>query len=188
MGGDEAVREAISVLKVPSQVRRLRTVPLPHGIPLLLAVAACGQTAEKEAVELTGRPIESIREAAGFFIAHVLLYPEADSYRMLGTDRTAALHELRTNMVLLMRWLHPDLDRAGEREHLAARVLGAWENLKSVERRSAYDATLAPIEPPKFRTSSRKPNRLLRSKTSSSAPRVSGQSWIRSIVGLFSNR
>ena len=90
MGGDEAVREAISVLKVPSQVRRLRTVPLPHGIPLLLAVAAGDQTAEKEAVELTGRPIESIREAAGFFIAHRMPGPTAcSSVRRATAPRSA---------------------------------------------------------------------------------------------------
>ena len=43
-------------------------------------------------------------------------------------------------MALLMRWLHPDVDAsAGERSIFAGRVTKAWENLKTPDRRAAYD-------------------------------------------------
>ena len=42
-------------------------------------------------------------------------------------------------MALLLRWLHPDLDRHGERSVFAARVTRAWNDLKTQERRAAYD-------------------------------------------------
>lgn len=191
MGSEEAVREAISVLKVPSQVRRLRTAPLPQGTPTLLAIAAGDRHAEENAAALTGRPIELIREAAGFFIEQILLFPDADSYRMLGADRSAGTHELRNHMVLLMRWLHPDMDRSGERGHLAARVLGAWEHLKSSERRQAYDATLAlgiPQPGPAMPDLERKRPHGYRRRPIVHGTRAPATGWLRSIMGMLSGR
>src|SRR5439155_8031484 len=43
------------------------------------------------------------------------------------------------NMALLLRWLHPDIDREGERAMMARRVAIAWDTLKSPERRARYD-------------------------------------------------
>jgi DnaJ-class molecular chaperone len=42
-------------------------------------------------------------------------------------------------MALLLRWLHPDMDRHGERSLFAGRITQAWETLKTPERRAAYD-------------------------------------------------
>ena len=80
-----------------------------------------------------------MRKASAFFIEQILLDPEADSYRVLGADRSATASELRRNMALLLRWLHPDMDRRGTRSMFAGRVTGAWETLKTPERRAAYD-------------------------------------------------
>ncbi|HMN38885.1 MAG TPA: J domain-containing protein [Hyphomicrobium sp.] len=192
MSSDEAIREAISVLKVPSQVRRLRTAPLPEGTPLLLAIAAGDPDAEKVAMSLTGRPVELLREAAGFFIEQILLFPDADSYRMLGADKTSMSQELRNHMVLLMRWLHPDMDQTGEREHLAVRVLSAWEDLKSTERRSAYDAAHAASDAQNRARapsagSKKQPSHISRRPVVHGARPPAG-GWLRSIVGMFSSR
>ena len=86
-----------------------------------------------------GRSRETVREAAAFFIEQILLFPDADSYRVLGARPEATNGELRRNMALLLRWLHPDLDRQGERSVFAARVTRAWNDLKTQERRAAYD-------------------------------------------------
>ena len=45
-------------------------------------------------------------------------------------------------MALLLRWLHPDIDQKGERSVFAARVTKAWSDLKTPERRAAYDRQL----------------------------------------------
>lgn len=142
MSREDALRTAITLVKVPAQVRALRTAPLPAGTLLLLNVAAGDCEAEKEAADLTGRPVELLREAAGFYIEQVLLYPGADSYRMLGAHPETPALDLRAHMAALMRWLHPDLNRSGERAQLATRVLRAWDDLKSSERRQAYDTKL----------------------------------------------
>ena len=86
-----------------------------------------------------GRSRETVREAATFYVVQILLFPDADSYRVLGARPEATNGELRRNMTLLLRWLHPDLDRKGELSVFAARVTRAWNDLKTPERRADYD-------------------------------------------------
>jgi hypothetical protein len=112
---------------------------LPDGLDVLLRIAANDANTIQQAAEWLGRPPETIRQAAAFFIEQILFSPEADSYRVLGTTLQASNGELRRNMALLLRWLHPDLDPYGERSVFARRVTRAWNDLKTQERRDAYD-------------------------------------------------
>ena len=139
MGRAEAFRLAIDLMHSPSQVRFLRSAPLPDDVLSLVRIAAGDEEAISAAADATGRSREMLREAAVFFVEQVLLYPDADSYRVLGVKPDATYHELRRNMSMLLRWLHPDLDGHGERAVFASRVTQAWDDLKSKERRSAYD-------------------------------------------------
>ena len=134
-----ALKIAVDLLHFPSQVRPMRSVPLPAGVLILLRIAAGDEEALSQATELAGRPSKTISEAATFFIEQILLYPGADSYRVLGARRDATNGELRRNMAMLLRWLHPDLDRQSGRSVFAARVTRAWNDLKTQERRAAYD-------------------------------------------------
>ena len=140
MGDAAALRVALELVHMPSRVRTLRSSPLPEGVAVLLQIAAGDEAATAEAVELSGRSREVVRNAAAFFIEQILLCPEADSYRVLGATQNASAGELRRNMALLLRWLHPDVDRAGERSIFAGRVTKAWEDLKTPDRRAAYDS------------------------------------------------
>ena len=135
-----AIRTAIDLLHLPSDVHRVREAPLPDGIPLLLRVAIGEDKALSRATQLTERPNPVVQEAAGFFIEQILFAPDADSYRVLGASPNASARELRGNMALLIRWLHPDLDQGEERSVFIGRVTGAWDNLKTKDRRLAYDA------------------------------------------------
>ena len=139
MGRAEAFRLAIDLMHSPSQVRLLRSAPLPDDVLSLVRIAAGDEEATSAAADATGRSREILREAAVFFVEQVLLYPDADSYRVLGVKPDATYHELRRNMSMLLRWLHPDLDGHGERAVFASRVTRAWDNLKNKERRAAYD-------------------------------------------------
>ena len=139
MSGAPALKVAIDLMHMPSRVRLVRSAPLPDGVILLLQIAAGDQGAEAKAVELTGRPRELVREAAAFFIEQILLGPDTDSYRRLGANPGTTGRELRRNMALLLRWLHPDLDREGVRSLFARRVTSAWNDLKTPERRAAYN-------------------------------------------------
>src|SRR5689334_16722450 len=104
-----ALKIAIDLMHVPSQVRLLRLERLPDGVQLLLRIAAGDDKAESAAVEVTGRSRNVIRQAAAFFIEQVLFAPNTDSYRVLGVSPQASASELRRNVALLLRWLHPDL-------------------------------------------------------------------------------
>jgi hypothetical protein len=137
-----ALKLAFDLMHFPSQVRPMRAAPLPDDLLVLLRIAAGEEEATGQAINVSGRPHPAVREAASFFIEQVLLYPEADSYRVLGARPEATSGELRRNMALLLRWLHPDLDRQGERSVFAGRVTRAWNDLKTPERRAAYDQSM----------------------------------------------
>jgi hypothetical protein len=135
---DAAVKTAIDLMQLPGQTRHLRTMPLPDDVVVLLEIASGDEQATRHAADKVGRTTEMVREAAAFFIIQILFCPEADSYRVLGAKPEAPVGELRRNMRLLLRWLHPDLNPISERSIFAARVTRAWNDLKTPERRAAY--------------------------------------------------
>lgn len=134
-----ALGAAIDLLHMPSRVRLVRAAALPVGVLALLRIAAGDEEAMREATEFAGRSRDVIGEAVRFFIEQILLSPDADSYRVLGASPEATSADLRRNMALLLRWLHPDLDPCAERSIFATRVTLAWNDLKTLDRRAAYD-------------------------------------------------
>ena len=108
-------------------------------VAFLLRIAAGDSSAMREASRVTDRSSEVIRNAAAFFIEQILLAAESDSYRVLGANPNATASELRHHMALLIKWLHPDSAQEGSQSIFANRVTVAWDNLKTAERRAAYD-------------------------------------------------
>ena len=157
MPRSDALAAAISMLERPHAAKLARSSRLPEGITFLLEIAAGEAPALGKAAQLTGRTEATLQKAAGFFIEQVLLSPDGDSYRILGSDRGAPLAELRRNMALIMRWLHPDLasDASSsllDRSLFASRITQAWETVKTDERRTAYNTSLAAKQsPPRLR-------------------------------------
>lgn len=137
-----ALKIAIDLMHVPSQVRLFRSESLPDGVSTLLRIAAGDRDAEATAAAVTDRTQEVVRQASSFFIEQILFAPSADSYRVLGASSQASAGELRRNAALLLRWLHPDMDRRGERSLFISRVTTAWNDVKTPERRAAYDEKL----------------------------------------------
>jgi hypothetical protein len=138
----QAMQVAIDLVHFPGRVRYVRSAPLPEGIDVVLGIAARDPDTLEHALVATGRTRENLERAAGFFIEQVLLDPDADSYRVLGATIEAPPTLLRRNMALLLRYLHPDVEVEGNRSMFAARVTAAWDNLKTADRRVAYDANL----------------------------------------------
>ena len=136
---DPTVRVAIDLMHSPSQARRMRSASLPEDVVVLLRIASGDEEAISQAAGKLGRSRKTVREAATFYVVQILLFPNADSYRVLGARPQATNGELRRNMTLLLRWLHPDLDPKGEMSVFAARVTRAWNDLKTPERRAEYD-------------------------------------------------
>jgi hypothetical protein len=130
---------ALDLLNAPAGVKQLRASPLPRDVELLLRIAAGEQDAIAKAATATRQSTHKIREAAGFYIEQIMLYPDADHYRVLGAQPTASIAELRRNMALLVRWLHPDRHDGGDRSVFAGRVTKAWSDLKTEDKRAAYN-------------------------------------------------
>ena len=134
-----AVRAAIDLLHVPWRVRMLRAQSLPKDVSPVLRVAAGDEKVLRWIADKTDRRKDVIRSAAEFYIEQILMAPDADSYRVLGVRPEAPTADLRRNMAWLLRASHPDVDREGRHANLAMRVTHAWEDLKTPERRAAYD-------------------------------------------------
>ena len=159
----DALAAAMSMLERPHAAKLARASRLPEGVTFLLEIAAGEAQSLGRASQLTGRTERDIAKSCGFFIEQVLLCPGGDSYRILGADGGASLSELRRNMALIMRWLHPDVasDASSSiilnRSLFASRITQAWETVKTDERRSAYNSSLAAKEPLPKRGTNTKP-------------------------------
>lgn len=136
----QTIRAALDLYTTPTTARRARQQPLPVETHFLLLLATGDDPTLTEAHLLSGRDPAMLQQAAAFFVEQVLLEAGRDSYRMLGVQPTDPIPKIRQHMALLMRWLHPDLDPAGQRALLAPRVIRAWDDVKTPERRRAYDA------------------------------------------------
>ncbi|WP_371347724.1 J domain-containing protein [Ancylobacter sp. IITR112] len=148
MPAPDALDAALALFKDPVKARSLPGRPLPPDMAGLLAIAVGNEEALAAASRRSGFARQPLQDAAGFFIEQALFCRDADSYRVLGGGPHSTHEELRHNMALLMRWLHPDLQslRKGplDREVFASRVSRAWEDLKTPERREAYDLRRTP--------------------------------------------
>lgn len=137
----QAIRAALSLLSAPPRGRRVRESPLPAGVDTLIKAAVDPETAEALSQGLQRTP-GHLMEAASFFIEQILLAPGVDSYRALGATRESPTPHLRQNFVHLCKWAHSE-----EREGFAGpaylvRITQAWNNIKTPERRAAYDQSL----------------------------------------------
>jgi hypothetical protein len=137
-----ALRVALDLAAVPSRRRQLRSNPLPEGVTFLLSVVTDDHGAIEASAKRMQESPQKLREAAAFYIEQILLAPNADSYRVLGARRSAPAAELRRNFAFLCKWLHSELCQDMARSMFFLRITGAWNNVKTPERRCAYDATL----------------------------------------------
>ena len=148
MRSAEALAAALGMRSNPRLVGKACRMPLPRGMTFLLEVAVGDVDALRKAVALTDHPEAILQEAAGFFIEQILLSQNADNYRTLAASRDTSYTELRHNMALLMRWVHPDLISGGasgpclDRSVYARRVTKAWEAVKTGTRRKANNDVL----------------------------------------------
>jgi len=195
MQTSEALRVAVDIVQAPSRVPYVRSQALPPGIADVLHIAAGDQDTIGRAVAETGRTRERIVEAAAFFIEQAMFLPDADSYRILGGTQQTPTSELRRNMALLMRWLHPDANSGTERGVFATRISQAWDDVKTDERRALYDSGLAAQRqadagsPGRRRNGSRRGNRAApgsRSREWAGLPRPGMLRWL--LHYLFASR
>jgi hypothetical protein len=132
---------ALDLVRAPMLAETMRRQPLlpSKEILVLLRIAGGCPETSREAVETTGKSSKDIKDAVALYLKQVLLYPDADSYRILGVDPLAPQETVREHLHWMMRWLHPDRNRDSWETVFACRVLSAWEDLKSPLKREDYN-------------------------------------------------
>lgn len=143
----DALEWAAQLWRAPSIRHFVRLQPLPPGMSDLITIAGGAGEGLTQAAECLGEREDRVLEGVRFALREGLFYPGADAYRTLGLDRDAPHATLRTHHRLLQQWLHPDRC-SGEDAVFAARVNAAWDQLRTPERRRAYDACLPDLPPP----------------------------------------
>jgi len=140
-----AIEQAVHLLRMPSLAASMRKYSLPRDVSLVLRLLARLPEAEAEAMRHTGQPLTVLREAAEFYVIQIMLHSQSDSYRILGVPPNASREEMRANMASLLRWLHPDLNGSETRGALAKKVLRAWDEVKTPDRRALTNKRIAEV-------------------------------------------
>ena len=133
---------AVELANRPNLAGIMREQALPSGVLDLIRIAAGCRETLQSAVKITGAGELEIKEASVLFLQQVLFTPTASYYRVLGVQPDAPQAELREHMRWLMKWLHPDQSQSDWESTFAARVVAAWNVLKSKEQRTLYDRSL----------------------------------------------
>jgi len=139
MARPAALYLALDLAGMPTLAGVMQRGSLPIGVIDVIKIAARCPETSRRAVSLTGESPEAIRDAAILYLQSTLFYPNADCYRVLGVARDAPPEEIRLHMRWLMKWLHPDRQPNDWEATFAERVAGAWDELKSPDRRARYD-------------------------------------------------
>lgn len=116
---------------MPALAAQARLQLLPDGVLDVIRIAAGCKEALEEAAKQSGKEPRFVKAAAEFYVQQILLFPTADSHRVLGVRPGASREEMRTHMRWLMTWVHPDRARADWQTVFARRVLAAWREAGS---------------------------------------------------------
>ena len=132
-----ALQQALAFLREPVGAF---APALPDDVRPLLRIAAADAAALELAALETGEPPGRLRDAASLFLQRVLFAEDGDSYRILGASPDVSEERLREHYRWLVRWLHPDRNPDDWEAEYLYRVNRAWQDLRTSERRRAFDA------------------------------------------------
>jgi len=142
MAGPSAIFLALDLVRSPILASVMREHALPGDVLALIRIAAGSDEALRDASEATGKDPSLLRKAAVFYIQQVLWARNGDCYRALGVSAEADQKEMAEHLRWFMKWLHPDRRAGALNDLYAQRVLKAWDQVKTPQRRESYDQTL----------------------------------------------
>ena len=130
MRPNSALDAAIALSRAPNLTPLMRARELPGDVALLLRILADDSGAIAEAGRTTGLKPAAIVMIAELYVKEVLLFAGAPSRRVLGLTASADRAEARTNLRLLLSWLHPDKNSSRWQSAFAVRVIAAWRSVQ----------------------------------------------------------
>lgn len=134
MSEANAVEAAIGLVRMPTLVGVMREKPVPPDVLVLIRIAAGSEADIAEVLRLFAREVPHaafIREAAEFYLQHVIMFAGADCYRVLGLRPGAGADAVRDHKRWLVKWLHPDRNPDPLRETLFHRLMTAVAEIES---------------------------------------------------------
>lgn len=135
----EALELMLALHRAPRLGSRLGARALPEDVLDVIRIAAGDERMTGDAEAATGLAAAQLREAAWLYLTHALFCDGADSYRTLGVNAQADARRIKEHHRWLIHWLHPDRGRGGDWSVFADSVNRAWNDLRTPERRQAYD-------------------------------------------------
>lgn len=133
-----ALFAALDLVRHPILATAMRRDPLPGGILEVIKIAAGSDETLAAAADATGRTETEVRDAAIFYIEQIMFASRGDPYRTLGVPPDADTAVVGENVRWLMKWLHPDRSGSEESQAQARKVLDAWTEVKSPDRRRTH--------------------------------------------------
>ncbi len=125
-----AVELALDLYRHPALLPTVRKAPLPTDMLNLIRVAASGEAETAEATPIADTNQSELRAAAAFFMQQILFQAGNDHYRILGLTKNAGPQEIKDHKRLLLKWLHPDLNRNKWESAYFQRVLAAAQKIE----------------------------------------------------------
>jgi hypothetical protein len=123
----EALQVALDMFRSPAQVRNVQRLPLPKNVLQVIRIAA-GDAFDQKTLDLTfGWTENEVRDAAVFFLQHILFEKGSHSHRVLGLTEQSDLTALKEHKRALLKWLHPDRNSNRWESVLLQRVLKATD-------------------------------------------------------------
>jgi len=180
---DSALEVALALWRTPTMRAVLRTRPLPDNVSEVIELASGNPERLEESSTRTGEPPERVLDAARFYVREILLCADSDAYRVLGVSSDAEQGEIKQNHRSLQRWLHPDRRGDSWEAIFATRINSAWGELRSPDRRAAYDARLVSAKESPI-LQSEPPPVLVRGWRSEPAPNPRQRGWIAAVAAL----
>lgn len=107
----EAIAAVMELRRRPALARLLRQREIPQGIEEVIRIAAGSEVDTAHFVQQVGVSAEQLREACKSYLLQILFHPSADEYRLLGLQRTATLQQVGEHKRILLKWLHPDVNK-----------------------------------------------------------------------------
>ena len=126
----QAIDLALEMVSRPFLIRQVQRSPLPEGVREAMRLVTCNETELAEAGTARGRDPKTLHQAAVFFLQQALLFPGADSHRILGLSHGATLEQIRDHRRLMLKWLHPDRNPSSWEQMLFQRVITAAADLE----------------------------------------------------------
>ncbi len=138
----DAIDVALGRMRAPqgASSRQLQLSPLPNNMSDLVRLAAEQKDTVERYVEQKNLKAEQLVEAAQLYLQNLILNSGEDAHKTLGLKPGATAAEIKDHKRMLLKWLHPDLNKNRWQSALFNRVQTASERLQSTSEAASVQA------------------------------------------------